>query len=89
MSAAEADLIACHLGLEPRDFIERYAEVTADRRSLTLIERRDGGCIMLTDENLCCINPVKPRQCREFPERWRFAGFETVCQARPEGEGTE
>jgi Fe-S-cluster containining protein len=86
LSAAEADLIAAALGLEPRDFIERYTAVTADRRSLTLIERPDGGCIMLSEGNLCRVNAVKPRQCRTFPEGWRFPGFETLCQARSDTE---
>ena len=82
LSAAEADQIAAALGLQPRDFIERYTVVTADRRSLTLVERPDGACIMLTADDLCRINEVKPRQCRTFPEGWRFPGFESLCQAR-------
>jgi uncharacterized protein len=82
LNAPEVDLIAAHLGLDPRDFIERYAGITEDRRSLTLVERPDGACIMLTGDNLCRINSVKPRQCRDFPARWRFPGFEAVCQAR-------
>lgn len=85
LSAAEADAIASHLGREPRDFIEHYTDVTEDRRSLTLVEGADGSCIMLTADNLCRINPVKPRQCRDFPERWRFPGFEALCQARLPG----
>jgi Fe-S-cluster containining protein len=87
LSADEADAIASHLGLEPRAFIEQYADVTSDRHSLTLIERADGACVMLAADNLCRINPVKPRQCRGFPERWRFPGFEAHCQARPRGSG--
>lgn len=85
LTAGDADAIAGHLGLEPRDFIEQYAAITEDRRSLTLIERPDGGCIMLTGDNLCRINSVKPRQCRDFPERWRFPGFEVLCQAHAHG----
>jgi uncharacterized protein len=77
----EADRIAAHLELDPRDFIERYTRLTEDRRTLTLIEGPDGGCIMLTEANLCRINPVKPRQCRDFPVRWRFPGYEALCRA--------
>jgi Fe-S-cluster containining protein len=80
LSEAEVDRIAANLGLEPRAFIERYTAVTADRRSLTLIERPDGGCILLTEDNQCRVHAVKPRQCQDFPERWRFPGFEALCQ---------
>lgn len=81
LRADEADAIARYLDLEPRDFIERYAAVTADRRSLTLVEGEDGACVMLGGDSLCRINPVKPRQCRDFPERWRAPGYDARCPA--------
>ena len=41
----------------------------------------DGACVFLKD-NLCHIQPVKPRQCREFPGRWQIPGFESLCRAQ-------
>ncbi len=35
------------------------------------------------DENDCAVQPVKPKQCRDFPNLWNFPGFEKVCQVRP------
>jgi Fe-S-cluster containining protein len=84
LGEAEVDRIAAYLGLEPRAFVESYAALTADRRSLTLGERPDGACIMLTPANECRVHAAKPLQCQGFPERWRFPGFERSCQARCE-----
>ena len=81
LSADEVDQIAALLQLEPREFVERYTRLTQDRQGLTLIENAEGACIMLTAGNLCRINPAKPHQCRSFPERWRFPGFEALCGA--------
>lgn len=86
LTGTEVDRIAAHLGLEPRAFVEQYTTVTVDRRSLTLVERPDGGCILLTDDNRCRVHDVKPRQCQGFPERWRFPGFEAVCPAGREAQ---
>ena len=30
----------------------------------------------------CRIDPVKPEQCRRFPERWNFPGWEKECGAK-------
>jgi len=31
--------------------------------------------------NDCSVQPVKPQQCREFPNHWNFPGFEKTCHA--------
>jgi len=79
-NAAEADRIAEFLELSPREFIERYAQLPADRRSLVLTERHDAACIFLDGRNRCRIYPVRPEQCRRFPDRWNFPGFRAVCR---------
>ena len=33
-------------------------------------------------ENGCRINPVKPRQCRDFPNKWNFPGWRELCRAQ-------
>ena len=33
-------------------------------------------------EGGCRINPVKPRQCRDFPNKCNFPGWRDLCRAR-------
>src|ERR1051326_220810 len=47
------------------DFIQQFTRLTADKRGLALVERADGACIFLEGRD-CAVQPVKPRQCREF-----------------------
>jgi Fe-S-cluster containining protein len=79
---AEIQKIAAHLGLSETDFIERYTSLRRNRTGLTLIDHPDGSCIFL-DGIDCTINPVKPSQCRGFPNRWNFPGWRDVCEAIP------
>ena len=72
--------MAEHLTLPVADFIALFTRLTDDRRGLSLIEAADGACIFLTPDNRCRVQPVKPRQCREFPLGWRFPGVEKVCR---------
>ncbi|MPM70287.1 hypothetical protein SDC9_117242 [bioreactor metagenome] len=93
VGAAEADAIAAFLGLPVGEFLARYTALTPDRRGLTLIEKPDGSCIFLNEgpPSGCRINPVKPRQCGEFPSHWNFPGWENECGGaeKPEKEGYE
>jgi Fe-S-cluster containining protein len=61
--------IAGFLGLSDKDFIEEHTRLRKDRRGLALKAREDHSCIFL-DGNSCRIQPVKPQQCKEFPNRW-------------------
>ena len=78
----EADAIANFLNVDTRSFVDRYTVLTRDRQGLSLREHEDGACIFLTADNRCQINPVKPQQCRDFPNKWNFPGFEKICQAK-------
>jgi uncharacterized protein len=80
LSSQELTDLAAHLGLEEIDFIQRYMRLAADRRGLALDERPDGACILLHGTD-CLVQPVKPKQCREFPHLWNFPGFEKICRA--------
>ena len=82
LTEQEVDEIAAFLGVPVEQFVARFTAVTDDRRSLTLIERSDGACVMLTKDNRCRINPAKPNQCRGFPNEWNFPGWQTLCKAR-------
>ena len=81
----EPDIIADFLNMDVRDFIETFTCLTRDRNGLSIIDAPDGACIFL-DKNGCRINSVKPAQCRDFPVKWRFSGFEQICEwARKNG----
>jgi uncharacterized protein len=79
---SEIEEIAAFLSLSEPDFIDRYTDLRRNRAGLTLIDHPDGSCIFL-DGIDCTINPVKPEQCRGFPNRWNFPGWRDVCEAIP------
>lgn len=79
---AELANMARHLGISEAVFIDRYTRLNATRTGLALKDQEDGSCIFL-DGNDCRVQPVKPQQCRDFPNLWNFPGFEKVCHARP------
>lgn len=81
VTETEIRAIAAHLGLDEREFIERYTRLSANRRHLSLVEKTDGSCSFLEGTNHCRIQTVKPEQCRGFPNRWRFDGWREVCEA--------
>ena len=84
----EPDAIAEFLQMGVRRFIDTFTRLTDDRTGLSLMEQGDGSCFFLTDQG-CRIQPVKPAQCRDFPHRWRFSGFEKTCAwARSRTDGT-
>jgi len=78
LTAAEPDAIAELLKMDVSAFIEKYTILTADRSGLSLLERPDGSCIFL-EENSCRIQAAKPAQCRDFPLKWNFPGWEKEC----------
>ncbi len=78
----EINVIAEHLGLEEQEFIEDYTRLRTGRNGLSLIEKENHECIML-EKGGCRIHPVKPLQCRGFPNYWNFEGWQKQCQAKP------
>lgn len=82
LTEVEITRIAAHLGLSEAEFIERHTRVRPDRQGLSLRERPNGECEFLVGDD-CAIQPVKPQQCRDFPNLWNFPGFEKVCHAIP------
>lgn len=85
VSDAEIARIAAFLGMSEQDFIDRDTDVAPDRCGLVLRSRADGACAWLSEENLCLINPVKPRKCATFPLEWQNADSEEVCPGLSEG----
>lgn len=90
ITAGDIDRIAEFLGLGLQEFIDRYTCVTSDRCGLSLTENSDRHCIFLSRDGGCMIQPVKPEQCRQFPNFWNFPGFREKCRAVDTWEqGTE
>lgn len=82
LTAAEITSLARFLGLNEGEFIARFTRLTADRRGLALMDKPQGECVFLHGGD-CAVQPVKPQQCRDFPNLWNFPGFEKICRARP------
>lgn len=74
--------MAAHLQRGEREFIAQFTQLRPDRLGLALLNQPNGECIFLAGEN-CAVQPVKPQQCRDFPNLWNFPGFEQVCHAVP------
>ncbi|HLP77747.1 MAG TPA: YkgJ family cysteine cluster protein [Candidatus Paceibacterota bacterium] len=88
LSDDEISRIAVFLGLNQFDFIQKYLHLRHDRMGLALQNKPNNECIFL-DGDSCVIQPVKPQQCRDFPNLWNFPGFEKVCHAIPHQVGDE
>jgi len=61
--------------------IAAFLQLRPSRSGLMLQSNPDGSCIFLQGVNTCTIQPVKPQQCRDFPNKWRFDGWREKCEA--------
>lgn len=77
---ADVSAIASHLGVDEHTFIQTHTRLRPNRDGLALIDHPDGSCIFLHGRD-CAIQPVKPSQCRDFPNGWNFPGWRDVCEA--------
>ena len=82
LTDAEISRMAAFKGMDEFDFIQRYTRLAHDRRGLALPEKPGGECVFLDGAD-CAVQPVKPQQCRDFPNRWNFPGFQDICRAMP------
>lgn len=81
VSGEEINAIAEFLGMSEREFIETYTIITDDRRGLSILEKANGHCVFYHDDPpRCQIDPVKPKQCRDFPGVWNFPGWNRICE---------
>ncbi len=78
LDLSEAEALASLLGLSTFDFVNRHCELL-NRQQLVLKKNEDESCIFLTQEG-CSVHAAKPRQCREFPVRWRTAASFDYCE---------
>ena len=77
VSSSEAEAIASFLKISAFDFVNQYCDLK-DRRQLVLKKNPDESCIFLSAEG-CSIHPVKPSQCRDFPNKWRTVNSFDYC----------
>ena len=82
MSDAEITRLAAFNRMSEFDFIQQFTRLRHDHRGLTLMEKPNGECVFLEGGN-CFVQPVKPQQCRDFPNLWNFPDFQKVCHAIP------
>lgn len=82
LTDVEIARLAVFKGMNALDFIQQFTRLAEDRRGLALKEKQNGECVFL-DGTDCDVQPVKPQQCRDFPNLWNFPGFEKVCHAIP------
>jgi Fe-S-cluster containining protein len=69
-------------GMTEHDFIQAFTRLRADRQGLALMDKPNGECMFL-DGQTCSVQPVKPQQCRDFPNLWDNPNASTSCQAIP------
>ncbi len=82
MTDTEIARLAAFKALSEHDFIQQFTRLSQDRRGLAMQEKANGECIFL-EGNDCAVQPVKPQQCRDFPNLWNFPGSEKTCHAIP------
>lgn len=80
LETAELAAIAGFLAMTEHDFIQHYTRLRPDRQGLALTEQPNGDCVFF-QAGQCAIQPVKPRQCRDYPNSWRHPEDDTRCQA--------
>lgn len=78
----EIPKIAEYLGMAEQEFIDRFTRLRSNRKGLSIIEKANHECVMLENGG-CKIHTVKPDQCKGFPNRWNFPGWQNVCEAKP------
>lgn len=80
--------MAGFLGFTEHDFIQQFTRLRHDRKGLALQEKGNSECVFL-DGRDCRVQPVKPRQCQDFPNRWNFSDFLQFCHAIPSEVGEQ
>ncbi|MCU0771304.1 MAG: YkgJ family cysteine cluster protein [Verrucomicrobia bacterium] len=80
LADAEISRLAAFKGLSEHEFIQQFTRLRPDRRGLALEEKPGGECVFL-DGNDCAVQPVKPQQCRDFPNLWTTPEAVERCRA--------
>ncbi len=81
LEEGDAMRIAMALGITEEKFIDEFTDIAPDRKGLVLKDAANGACILLTPDNLCRANEVKPRKCKTFPFEWTNKTSAEYCPA--------
>lgn len=84
VTEADCQAMAEALGLSVEAFIEEHTDLAPLRNGLVLKGESNAPCRFLTEDNLCRVHSAAPKQCRDYPTRWRSEAIEAVCAARRE-----
>ena len=82
LEPGEPAALAAFLGISEEAMIACFTLLTRDRRGLALTEQSDGACVFLGADNTCRVQQSKPRQCRDYPLRWRSRLLDAACAAQ-------
>ena len=80
VSIEETNRIAEFLEISLEEFREKYATRIPGRGWVLLDKTGSDDCIFLTENRKCAIQPVKPRQCVNFPTKWISDDAEEYCE---------
>lgn len=69
--------IAEFLDISVQECCNKYIMQVSD--GYWLKDKPNKDCVFLED-NLCAIHPVKPKQCRDFPWKWRTKDVINYCK---------
>lgn len=80
ISGDDVSVMSTLLGMDVAEFTARFADLTSSRKGLKLKEKENGECIFYdAGEKSCGIYLARPEQCRNFPLKWNFKGWEEEC----------
>lgn len=80
LTDADTASMAALLAISVETFTERYTVLKRNRRGLTLRDQADGACIFLKADGACAVYEARPQQCRDFPYKWNYPGWENLCE---------
>lgn len=85
LTCEEAEKIARYMEIDLHAFYDKYV-MKRSNGSLWLRDDANTNCLFLDNNNRCKIHPVKPRQCTDFPHKWRTADVLSYCQGLKQNE---
>jgi Fe-S-cluster containining protein len=89
LSREDIRRIAAHLGLGQEDFVKRYTRMAEGRLALIDHAIPETACVFYEEGLGCAIHAVKPKQCADFPIRWREEDAITYCKGLQALDGRE
>ena len=86
LSDLEILSLSRYLQMSESEFIDRFTDVSPDRKCLVLKSAPDGACVFLDENNKCVVHSVKPAKCGSFPYEWTNKDSCLVCPVLMEND---